>query len=90
MRFAKNTQVKKEVPQTGPITSTDRKKKESGGRLVVLVAEQISHNKYGHRVGLCLFILDKMEWSEQSHKNSIILEETKKSWIELAVKLFGR
>ena len=56
----------------------------------MLVAEQISHNKYGHRLGLCLFILDKMEWSEQSHKNSIILEETKKSWIELAVKLFGR
>ena len=56
----------------------------------MLVAEQISHNKYGHRVGLCLFILDKMEWSEQSHKNSIILEETKKSWIELAVKLFVR
>lgn len=25
MRFAKNTQVKKEVPQTGPITSTEQK-----------------------------------------------------------------
>ena len=33
----------------------------------VVLQNRTSHEKYGFSVGLCLLILDKMGWSEQSH-----------------------